>query len=161
MNENSDRATLIKSEKKKSISNKHENSKVTPIKSKTKSSHSRHKLEIDLNPVKNTIITPKKIKLEQPSDSLQVVDSTNSNETDNGARGSLTTAKEERASPDLFEDVSSPAPLDTSSFEEKKRQRALAYRKFTQRAGPSNPGSKVVPEVSLYDMLCCQIFFII
>ena len=32
-------------------------------------------------------------------------------------------------------------PLD-----EKKRQQSLAYRKYLQRAGPKNPGSKVIPE---------------
>lgn len=55
--------------------------------------------------------------------------------------------KKENSSPDLFDDVVSPAALDVSTYEEKKKQRSIEYRKYLQRAGPRNPGSKIVPDV--------------
>ncbi|KAF2356816.1 BRCT domain [Trinorchestia longiramus] len=56
------------------------------------------------------------------------------------------TVKQEAASPGPSLDSSSVASPDRSLVEEKKKQNVIAYRKFLQRSGPRNPGSKVVPE---------------
>jgi hypothetical protein len=57
------------------------------------------------------------------------------------------------ASPDPFLDDSVVASPDKSILVEKKKQQAKAYQKYLQRAGPRNPGSKVVPEVSAHQCL--------
>ena len=44
-------------------------------------------------------------------------------------------------------DASQSMEETLDQFAEKKKQKALAYKSFLSRAGPKNPGSKIVPEV--------------
>ncbi|KAK7073039.1 replication factor C subunit 1 [Halocaridina rubra] len=132
-NERDSDANDLKHKKVKISPRKEEKSKITP-----KEEH----LHSEINQVKKEKRTPDKEDKKEERERKYTPSKKESAKKQTGLKEAQ--AKEERITPKKAENASDAD--STLQPEDKKKNSRAAYFKFLQRAGPSNPGSKPIPD---------------